>query len=71
MNFLVKIAMKRGAGKVHQSNGDNRPVCGGGRGGLSVKAWQSDIGPANCKRCEQVLEQRLLRSVKTQSELVL
>jgi len=67
MTFLIKISTQGRTMKVHEVNGENRPVCGGGRGGRAVKAWQSDIGPANCKRCEQVLAMK----IKRQSELVL
>jgi hypothetical protein len=69
MSCLIKISKGSKAMKVHTANGDNRPVCGGGRGGLAVRAWQQDIGPANCKRCKQVLEQREAKA--KQKELVL
>ena len=54
MRGLVK--MKRGrAGKIHQANANNHPVCGGGRSGKSVLAWQEDIGAVTCRRCKQLL----------------
>jgi hypothetical protein len=38
--------------KVHLATGA-RPVCGGGRGGKKAQ-YQVDIGPGNCRRCEQL-----------------
>lgn len=66
MIYLVKSKAKRRV-KVHQAADTNRPVCGGGRAGKSAKEWQIEIGPANCKRCEQLIAMKATK----QAEMVL
>lgn len=48
--------------KVHsmdfKPNGGVRPLCGGGRGGRSVLAWNQHFGglaAINCKRCRKMM----------------
>lgn len=67
MPGLVKINRGR-AVKVHQANANNHPVCGGGRSGKSILAWQEDIGAVSCRRCKQLLEFAAKRAAKEKPE---
>lgn len=46
----TRFLVKHSQAKVHVIR-DGRPLCGGGNGGKSVRQWQEDIGPANCRAC--------------------
>jgi hypothetical protein len=50
MSFLMKIGTKRPA-KIHEIK-EGRPLCGVGK---AIRAWQEDIGPANCGSCKRIL----------------
>lgn len=45
--------------KVHaESNRKLRPVCGGGKKGLSQNAWQVSIVDPDCKSCIRIVKAR-------------
>lgn len=51
----------------HKATGGIRPLCGGGRDGRSVAAWNTDFGglqALNCKRCIKMLVKMLLLKSK-------
>ncbi len=50
-----KCICKSDQHKVHVLK-DNGPLCGGGKGGARVAAWQTDIGPINCGACLAIIE---------------
>ena len=58
MIFLVKNVTHTRPVRVHQANANCAPICGGGKNGKASIAWQEDIGPANCKRCKQITQQK-------------
>jgi hypothetical protein len=57
MSFLMKIGTKRPP-KVHEIK-EGRPLCGVGK---AIRAWQEDIGPANCGRCKIILQKATKRT---------
>ena len=55
---LVKNVRHTRTLKIHQSTIAGKPVCGGGRNGKASLAWQEDIGPCNCRRCQQLIQRK-------------
>lgn len=50
--------------KVHVIH-EGRPLCGGGNGAKTARAWQEDIGPVNCGKCLVISSRRSKRSLTT------
>lgn len=64
---VVKIVRHRRALRVHQATAVGRPVCGGGKGGKSILAWQQDVGPCNCARCRQLINNKVTKEQNAHS----
>ena len=56
MNCIQKNT-KTGQHRVHVSNANGAPVCGGGNSARKAQ-WQEVILEANCARCQAIINQR-------------
>lgn len=56
MNNIVKATI-HGAHRVHASNANHAPVCGGGNSARQAN-WQEDIGGITCLRCISIIASR-------------
>lgn len=56
MNPIVKATI-HGSHRVHASNANHAPVCGGGNSARHAN-WQEDFSGITCLRCLTILQRR-------------
>ena len=66
VNAITK-GTKTGQHRVHTSNSNGAPLCGGGNSARTAQ-WQEVILPPDCKRCEQILTKRKERHANRDQE---